>query len=258
MDFEEPSNLILTNDLDSHWSCKIGEQVKGYKINYFYDFSKVYRINESALTPVGMDVSLCKGRCWDNHVAVFNGLYNKQSANINNLLGISRENYTDKYALSTLLQLISYYKAIDFRSLTDEQKIGLWVIDSAYLGHYKKAFQKTHNEFIEILELQELATVLDKYRLIDFERFKLTYNTNGEIWITSDGTLETDIDLDGLQKIYLNVDLSLPTEKFSLFKEYGEPVELDVSKRAIYRPKGTIVSIAYTRKNIVKYTPAVV
>lgn len=123
--------MCLTDDLDSLFSCKLLEQIKGYEISHFYSFNTLYRYEnlESNLKLCGVDMDLCTGRCWGNHVT---GINNPNSANLNVIENINSNNYYSKYAGSVVLQIISYYK-LDINKLSNEAKMILLCIDSTFL-----------------------------------------------------------------------------------------------------------------------------
>ena len=67
-------DLILSNDIDSLFSCILLEQLKGWKINYFYDFKHIYN-TEYAIPqkrPIGVDIAINikDFKCFDNHVVM--------------------------------------------------------------------------------------------------------------------------------------------------------------------------------------------
>ncbi|ABO50651.1 conserved hypothetical protein [Desulforamulus reducens MI-1] len=107
-------DLIMSNDLDSFFSCQLLETVKGWKPNYFNSDFKSMGITEyanSGSNVIGVDLSLCSGKTFDNHVVMMNqdDDYNYDSCNFNIIDKISRENYFSKYCGSTLLTIWSLY-----------------------------------------------------------------------------------------------------------------------------------------------------
>ncbi|WP_394175601.1 hypothetical protein [Guptibacillus hwajinpoensis] len=194
-------------------------------------------------------MALTKGRCWDNHVTLQNGQSqpNNRSANINSIFKIHRGNYTDKYCMSTLLTVYSYYGLPLPKS--DIGKMLLLCVDSGYLGHYNDFFKSVHNSYIEQLELNPLLDVLNKYGKKDFEDLKKRYKTDGKIKLNRNRILETDINLVEMQGFF-DVELSLPKQKF-----YGHT---KMKRNSGYidqtKPVGEVFSFALTGKNYASYT----
>ena len=133
-------NLCCSNDLDSLVSCALLRELKGYPINYFYDFRTLYKADrEDNRKAIGVDMALASsGRCWDNHVTLarWDSKSNPMAANPNNIFNINAGNkteYVKKYAMSTTLLIYSYYD-IPLPKSTEAQKI-LLAIDTGHQGH---------------------------------------------------------------------------------------------------------------------------
>ncbi len=228
--------MCITDDIDSLFSSKLLEAHKGYTINYFYDFKKLYRIdtldqiNKTKSDVVAIDMAVnYKMKAFDNHVTLLNSEDepNPNSANLNNIYKISRNKYYFyKYAMSTLLTVVSLYDIFDYKQLTDEQKLVLWAIDSSYLGFYQpyERDQFAHKKYREFLELEELASVLYTYQKSDFIEVIQEYKLNEKICIDQDGYLKTGIALDKLQSLFscFNLDFSLPSQQFTMSHEFSQ------------------------------------
>jgi hypothetical protein len=236
----EQFDLCLTNDIDSLLSCAILKEIKGYNINYFYDFSNLYRIKKTQNPAIGIDMALTKGKCWDNHVTL---LSNNKSANINSILGINRNNYCKKYAMSTLLTIMSYYN-IPLPPTIEGQMI-LLAIDSSYLGHYNNYFKPIHNKFLRTLEYDELIEILDHHTKDDFIEVIKRYNLDKPIQIKKN-KLITKINLPELEGFF-NVHLSLPNDEFTKIQNYKYcSINLKENK---FKNTEDIFSLALTYKN---------
>ncbi|GAB7386852.1 hypothetical protein BSNK01_06880 [Bacillaceae bacterium] len=250
--------LCMTDDIDSLFSVALLRKVKGYEVNYFYSFDTLYQIKEIKKQVIGVDVAVTNDRkCWDNHVTLFNSndKPNQNAANLNNIMRISRENYFRKYAMGTHLQIISYYSIFDYTCLQDEQKLILWAIDSSYLGHYSPYIndRMAHRKYIEILEIEEMADVLDRYKPSDFREIQQEYRLNEKIKVNEYGYLETEIALEKLQSLFSCLDLSLPKERFTKryeFQNAGGMWITDSTDTSVFK---RCFSFAITRKNFVNY-----
>lgn len=244
-------NLCMSDDLDSFLTCIFLYSLFGYQIKHFYDFQCIYSAQCEKKPTISVDIAVEKGMTWDNHVVKIssNDIVNPQSANINAINGISRDNYYNKYAGSTLLQVLSYYDAPMPKS--KEALLILLAIDSSYMGHYSNNFKAIHRRYMEQLELYELIQVLDA--TIDqraFYEVKRKYGLNDKIRVDEYGKLQTGINLAAMQGLF-DVDLKLPEEKFVKSYEFldsgGYPATNGMLKPAVY-------SFALTSKNEFKYT----
>ncbi|ADL07760.1 hypothetical protein [Thermosediminibacter oceani] len=237
-------DLCLSNDLDSLFSCKLLEKIKGYKIKWFYNFHCLYKAEDAINEAIAVDIDLIRGKCWGNHVTPF---YNPEAANLNIIDSISHENYFDKYAGSTLLEIWSYYDIPLPQS--EEAKMILLAIDSFYLGFYSNYLNDilANAHYMQVLELRELQKILYKYKSKDFEEIKRKYNLYGKIWIDENKKLASDIRLAELSEIF-DLDLTLPSEEFSSHY-YFTPQTTKIST-----PGGKIFSAALVGRNKIKYS----
>jgi hypothetical protein len=246
---DEYYDLCLSDDVDSLLSCIFLEKIKGYKINYFYDFTNIYSTDKATNKVVAVDIDLVKGKCWGNHVVVEE---NKESANLNRVLGISQENYRNKYAGSTLLTILSYYD-VDISHLSEEGKMILLCIDSAYLGFYNNDFKEVHIYYMrDILQFPELVEIEERHKKEEFEELQRKYRLKEKIKINKEGMLYTKIDLDGLGVI-LNMPLKLPNIQFYLKKSF----ETDLITHQYYttiRNFVNIFSLAMIKKDSIKFS----
>ncbi|HHV73424.1 MAG TPA: hypothetical protein GXX41_02000 [Thermoanaerobacterium sp.] len=238
-------DLCLTDDIDSLFSCLLLENIKHWKINYFYDFKALYRNKSSPNQAIGVDLDLVEGKTFGNHVTFFN----PQSANLNTIAGIKRENYTEKYALSTLLMIMSLYD-IDISQFNEEQLMTILSIDSAYLGFYNSYFRKYFEYWVSILEYPFLFDFLEKHRPEEFEIIKRKYRLNEKIKINKKtGILETSINLAGLSELF-----SMP---FYLAQLDFTPIHffnVNDNTENDFCQIDNVFSLAFTGKNKVKYS----
>ncbi|AEY67843.1 hypothetical protein [Clostridium sp. BNL1100] len=255
-------DLILSNDIDSLFSCEILKQVKGWDIQYFYDFSNVYVTDEADISkrPIGVDiaVNIKNFKCFDNHVVMLStdDYCNEQSINFNVADKVSRSNYFQKYCGSTLLLVWALYDIPLPKS--EEGKMILLAIDSTYKGFYS-TFQndKISNKhyLVEVMGFPELYEVLKRHTQQDFNKIIYKYNLhkNIEIW---DKKLNTDIDLEGLRKEF-DLPFFMPKTDFLICKELTNKAvslpkcNLNISKQDISE---NIFSCALTRKDFFNYS----
>lgn len=247
----------LSDDLDSLVGCSLLEKVKGVEIGYFYNFKELYRGTERDVKAIGVDIALENGRTFDNHVTMLNhkDRYNKMSINPNNIDNVSRDNYTDKYALSTALLIWSLYD-IELPS-TDEGKMVLLSIDSAFLGHYNDKFKPIQNKYLSKLGFDELIDLQERYSLDDFRAVQRKYRMNSKIVMIKKG-LRTTLPLEEISDV-LELELILPHDTFlvnNTLEISNESLNKYVgySKDYIENGQTKIFSLALTGKNYISKT----
>ncbi|MDD2435804.1 MAG: hypothetical protein PHO63_06115 [Bacilli bacterium] len=247
--------LMISDDLDSLISCALLNNIKGYKINYFYDFESIYELNKSTTPAIAIDCDLIKGRCWSNHVTKLSkdDVVNKQSANLNNILNISRNNYYKKFCGSTALQIWSYYDIPLPQS--EKGKMALLAIDGGYLGHYDNRFIEVHSRYLNMMGFDELIEVLKRHTKYEFYDIEQKYKMKRKIKLNKDNKLETNLDLAGLQGLFY-LDLSLPGGEFYIRKELSRdwPTNLIANKTYTKDDFTDIFSIALIYRNKVAFT----
>lgn len=157
-------NLIMTNDMDSLLSCMFLKHYFGLEINSFYSFYSMSKINSAdQRESIGVDCALKEGKCFDNHMvrSDASSYINVQSANINNVSGVHRERYTDKFAMSTLIQLYALYNIPLPES--KQGKMILLCCDVGFKGYYDERFRDTFLSYLEKFEMMELVEILEMY-----------------------------------------------------------------------------------------------
>ncbi|BDH63310.1 hypothetical protein MTP04_34400 [Lysinibacillus sp. PLM2] len=247
--------LCMSDDIDSWLSCCVLESVTGHEVNYFYSFDEFYVMDsEGQKEAIGVDIALMKGKCWDNHVTMLSrrDSVNEQSANLNAVFKISRDNYTEKWAGSTLLLVWSYYDLPLPES--EEGKMLLLTIDSTYKGHYMSKFKETQNAYLRMLDMEELIEVQEQHSQRDFQKISTKYRIKEKIKV-NDGNLETELMLEEIGEI-LGFDLSLPQWKFKLMKKF-ENVVIDLNKKRMRYKLGIkddVFSLALTSQLKLKYS----
>jgi len=244
---------VLSNDIDSLIGCTIEKVARRNSVNFFYDFNSIYIKDKSVRSPsLGIDIALTKGKCWDNHVTLMNSCsdVNPNSANINSIFKISRENYFDKYCMSTAILMWSYYDLP--LPVTKLGKMLLLCVDVGFKGHYDDRFKDLHTKYLELLGYQELIDLLngtskqEYYDLID------KYKLYKHIELNEQGYLHTELPLKELSK-ELGMELQLPegnfTEKYAYNSNGGE-INVNENRQL----SNHVVSFALTGHKYYKYT----
>lgn len=238
-------NLMLSDDLDSLFSCIVLENLFGYKIKYFYNFNMMYTTKDiEKQSSIAVDVDLTYGRCWGNHVT----LDNEYSANLNTIQGIGEyDYYYKKYFGSTLLTILSYYD-VDLSILTEEQKMVLLAIDSTYLGYKNPKYRHIAEYWIkDVLEFNELYEVLKRHTQEEFKDIIKKYNLDSKIIVNHDGQLNTSIKLDKLKELFPYLPFSLPKNKFEVYRKFQVIQSNQVTHIDVF-------SCARTYKNAFRYS----
>lgn len=154
----------MTNDMDSLLSCMFLKHHFGLEVNTFYSFHSVNKINAAdQREAIGVDCALKEGKCFDNHMVRSDesSYINVQSANINNVSGVHRGRYTDKFAMSTLIQLYAMYN-VPLPEST-QGKLILLCTDVGFKGYYDERYRDTFLSYLEKFGMMELVEVLDMF-----------------------------------------------------------------------------------------------
>lgn len=249
-------DLVLSDDIDSLLGCTILKEVKNWNINYFYKFDALGKTNNvKTKKAVGVDIALCKGKCFDNHVTMLSNsdICNPNSINPNTINKISADNYFDKYCGSTALLIWSIYNLPLPKS--DIGKLILLAIDSTYLGHFSKYSRDINaNKYYlcDVLGMKELYDFQCKQQEHDFKKVLQNYNLKAKIK-TEKGILSSYLKLDDISK-ELGIKIELPKDTFYLMKNlYNNqlPIINEKTKEDISQ---TIFSFALTGKKYASYS----
>ncbi|OFI04968.1 hypothetical protein CLOACE_20390 [Clostridium acetireducens DSM 10703] len=238
-------NLCLSDDIDSLFSCIILQKLfPNLNIDVFYDFNNLYKTDAEVKKCIGVDMDLVRGKCWGNHVTV----NNPKSANLNTILKIGKSNYTEKFAGSTLLTILSYYN-IDLSNLTEKQLELLISIDVAFKQYYfnKDIFKKYYDE---ILEYPIFTKIVEKHDADYFYNIIKEYNLHEHIWVDIlDNTLRTRIKLDKLGELFPSLSFNLPKNQFKVHRSFKI-----VQSSYLKHDEDEIFSCARTYKNALRYS----
>ncbi|MGD8189055.1 hypothetical protein ACQCN2_03540 [Brevibacillus ginsengisoli] len=217
--------LILTNDIDSLFSCAILKALFGCEVGAFFDFKTLYNFGTAykgdQLIGVDCAVEYKDLRTFCNHQTRFNAndRVNPNSANPNSVQTYKK--YYAKYGMSTLMLILSLYDAWDLllipghEELTYEQKVFLWAVDSSYKGYTSYPTHtdvyKSHIWYQEMLGLDHIVDVLVRHTE-PYTSVQKTYGLSDHINVI-DGKLHTDIEIEMIQALFPRLDLSLPKEE---------------------------------------------
>lgn len=268
--------LVLTDDLDSLFTTAILNLLFGCRIGYFYDFHRLYKIDESIdkTKIIGCDLAVESSiKTFCNHVTRIHrdDEVNPLSANLNNFIGIHAKSkqYFNKYAGSTAIMVLSLYDAWDklllpgHSELTEMQKKILLCIDSYFLGYYQPKFYEAYHafrKFQDILETHMFNDVLETHTKWQLEQFKREYKLDSKIEAKeTEGGWNVVTNRDMLKLIrehfpMLQFKCGLFTKQF----EFAEPVTLKQQQLNNIQSKhdidGRVFSLSVTRRDEVKLT----
>lgn len=257
-------DLVLSNDLDSLFSCEILKQVKGWQIQYFnHDFESMGVTDESnGEEPISVDLSITYGKTYDNHVVLLteNDDFNPESINFNVVDRVSRKNYFQKYCGSTLLMIWSLYDLPLPES--EEAKMILLAIDSTYKGFYSPYTNDNNSNkkyLLEVMGFQELYETLERHVQNDFSKVIYKYNLSAKIDVHK-GHLYTDIDLESIREIF-HFPFLLPENRFYKLYDFNNVAQrlpkynYDLVKNDISQD---MFSVALTKRDFINYSENIV
>lgn len=254
---ENAHDLVLSDDIDSLASCALLGMEKDWKIKYFYNFTHCYSVknlDKQKNDRVWVDIAILKPeKAFDNHVSRINDKFeiNEQMINPNLIAEINNNRYIYKYAGSTLLMLWSLYELP--LPQTEEGKMLLLCIDTAFKGHYNPKFAKTQNYYLSYLfQLDELKDVIDRHNEHEFYELIDKYKLNSKIEMDKEGHIHTELPLEKIGSI-LGLDLSLPLEEFEQWKEY-QIIHKDICGFYNYLYRSDTVTMAFTYKDAIRFS----
>lgn len=253
---KQDRDLIMTHDLDSVLACTILHYQDGYNINAYASFHEGIGLieRENAKKLIGVDFAMTGEKlCWDNHVTGLdaNSHFNPNSANLNTIFKINAQTggtYCKKMAFSTSLQVWAFYNLELPKS--DEGKMLLLSIDSAYMGFYNDFFKPTWIKWMKILGLDELIDFCERHTKHDFEQFKKQYSENLKF---ENGFVTYDEQSRNFVEAIFGFKLYIPEEKFQLLFPITEHSSSKDRLHDISRDE-SILCYAVTSKNFVKYS----
>ncbi|MBV1819041.1 hypothetical protein G7A79_19170 [Coprococcus sp. MSK.21.13] len=256
-EMENIQSLCLSDDIDSLFSCIILKKLfKQLSIDAFYSFNQIYKTDTKIKSIVGIDMDLTGGRCWGNHVTLLSAedKKNKKCANLNTVLDINRDNYFNKFAGSTLIQVLSRYN-IGLNNMSKEQLEVLVSVDTAFKQYYfnKDLFKKYYNDILQYPMFEKILKEHDKNYFYNIIK---EYGLHEKIYIDDNGKLNTNIRLDKLGELFPNLSFVLPKKEFYFVKEYKDIGQATYRRTKKGLSNKKIFSLAVTNKNFVKYSVA--
>lgn len=256
---EKYCSLILTDDMDSAYSCMLlqglysgtrMEKTGAIPVSGFYDFQNLYinPILDQGRTRIFVDAEMTSEFCMSNHSMA---IRNENALNPN-LMEFDNSKYTEKYAGSTFLVILSCYN-ICLDVFTEEEKMTILCLDSTYKGFYNPSFKEINISWLKRLGYPELITLMETKKAIDFENIKLKKNLNAKI----EAKLHTD------DQYYLNLkfcdkkgeEVSIPWNYgFNKEKEFQRTICQSLSQFQKLESQYQIVSVARTYTNTYQVT----
>lgn len=196
----ERYHLVLSDDMDSFYSCRFLTKRTGVQIGGFYTFEKGLYISEDVLEtdkkPVFVDVACVQDgtMAFDNHRSICR---NHMAINPNIVTDrLSDDTYFQKYCGSTLMLVVALYGKED--GLTEQEKEFLIAMDSFHIGLYKNGgrFKDINLRWLDLLGLkEELLPIYEAHDGQYFEEVIKKHDLNEHISIGKDGRLHTYDDI---------------------------------------------------------------
>lgn len=267
----ENYELILSDDIDSFMCYVFQKNMFNRDISHFFNAnntSKTQKLyvregyNNSVENLIALDCAFEHNmKCWDNHITKIrdDDSCNMNSANLNNVMNIYRDNFKYKACISSFITMLSYYN-VDISKWTKEQLAVLCCIDGLY--HPFKSdnnFEAIGRRNLDKLEYRFLESFIVEN--IDYIlKIKNQLRLDEKILI-KDGKLATNIDLESLKNIYQDIfqHIELPdtlfTEKAILHKEYITISDYSsISKNSLMKEKNVINFVmTFKKRCIVSY-----
>ena len=255
-------SMVLTDDIDSLFSCALLEKYKGWEIGHFYDFSKMYELeNNNGNEKVYIDMAVLKGKAIDNHVTMKSNrdYYNKESINLNLIEGVTCNNYEEKYSGSTLLEVISLL-GIDISEWTEEQMMFILCVDKAYLGYYDRDgyYREAHKKYMHMMGFDCLIELEEKKTMQDFKFIEEWYGICQDKQISvRNGKLRTNLNLRAINSLFkdLGIVLTLPEGGLTVETEYGKVNKGTYNGMINGYITLEVFTLAFTYKGKAMYTP---
>ena len=208
--------LVMSNDYDSYFSCKVLMDLFKLDIGGFFEFDSGLWLNEERTEnkqPVYVDLSIAEGMTFDNHMTFI-----KNPLAINPNMEVS--SYFRKYNGSTLALICSLY---DYDIDKLNRPTTLLCVDGWYYGYYNHngKYRDINLYWYEMFGMEDrLLPILEENDKDYFADFISKYNLNAKIGMT-DNKLHCDM------KIPLpecNYKLALPVHKYTTSKEQAQSI----------------------------------
>ena len=229
--------MVLSNDFDSYYSCKILHQLFGLQIGGYFDLNNGLYLNKERTQgkePIYVDLSITHGKCFDNHMTF---IKNPECINPNI---INHSGYYHKYNGGTLPFLISLYER-DLSKYSDKQLTAMIAIDAWDAGYYKYngKFKDVTIKWMKLFEIDKyLLSILqeheDRQYFFDFIN---QYHLNEKIIMQEN-------------HLYCNVKTQIPDCEFELaYKVKHNNASRYAAEKIYEQNPNSIITSAETYRN---------
>lgn len=236
---------VLSNDIDSYLSCLFLKKKFGVEIGGFYDFESLY-VNTEATEgkePIYVDADITSGYAFGNHVT---SIHNHDCINLNQHIGT--DNYTDKFAGSTLMTLFSLYD-MDLTKYRREKIYLLLTIDVWFKQYF--CYRSKWDYWVQAMGMEYLTEIVSDLEMETYYDVLLGYKLDRDITMMPDGTLFFPIDYQGIKEDF-NLNIPEPDYVFDT-----KALDLKIGQGDLYhmyKRKDRIFSNAMTYKGKVRYS----
>lgn len=221
--------LVLTNDMDSYFSCRILTKYTGVAIGGFYSFDRGLYVDENytkGKEPIYVDLGVTSGKAFDNH---YTFIQNPENVNPN----IIKRQYFQKYNGGTLALVASLFDHME--QFTEYQWMTILSVDSFYYGYYNRggSFRNINLYWFDELGITEyVVPILEKNTESTFEQF------------ISDEKLNESIKMNSSGELICKKHLELPDRKFRLIQEIDKRFVSEEEALEIYRQYGDNIVVS--------------
>ena len=203
--------LVMSDDLDSYFSCNYLRRLFGIQIGGYYSFETGLYLNPELAynqEPIYVDLSITTGKTFDNH---FTFIQNPLSINPNRF--VCPTEYYKKYNGSTLALLKSIYSPNELGQLDNKHLSAILCVDSWYVGYYKSngRYRDINMQWFDMLGFTDFVLpLLNSKNNQYFKDFALDNSLNAKIYIDEHGYLYSEANIDFPK---CKFDLVLPVTK---------------------------------------------
>lgn len=268
-DTSENYGVVMSDDLDSLMCYLLQKKMFNREVSHFFFANGkkptqiLYKANNSKYDfkqIIALDCAFeMNMKCWDNHIVKIKNTdsTNENSANLNRILNIKRNNTLDKACISSFITMLSYYE-VDISNWTKDQLAVLCSIDGLYcpIQNYKSYptvdLRKIHRKNLIHLDYEFLADFIEE-NLEYILKLKEDLGLEKKIYVNKDGKLETDIKINQLSEMFKGVfqKVELPQKEFIEKREMKKELITvgDYSTKENIIEKGNVFNFALVLKN---------
>ena len=211
--------MVLSNDFDSYYSCKLLKHLFGLTIGGFYSLNSGLYLNperSEGKEPIFIDLSVTRCKTFDNH---FTFIDNPESINPNIITNI----YYKKFNGSTLALLCSLFNR-NLSKYSEESLTTLLCIDGWYIGYYNKGgrYKDVNIYWYEMLDMDKyLLPLLQEHDNQYFVDFISKYGLNESITMVDN-------------HLHCNLNVGIPKYEFELVQPVKRQNMSTYELRSIY------------------------